>query len=153
MYSTLLFIHSWLRWALLLVGIIVIIRAFTGWFGKKDYLKSDDALSISLIALFHIQLILGLLLFLFFSPIVNTALQNFSAAMKDQQLRFWTLEHSSIMILSIFIAQFGRIKIKKASLAVDKFRNEAIYFTLAYILILSRIPWDQNVRMFRGILE
>lgn len=153
MYSTLLFLHSWLRWALLLVGIIVIIRAFSGWLGNKDYLKSHDAFSISLIALFHLQLILGLLLFFFFSPIVNTAFQNFGAAMKDSQLRFWTVEHGSIMVLSILIAQFGRIKIKKAVLAVDKFRNEAIYFTLAYILILSRIPWDQNARMFRGILE
>jgi hypothetical protein len=74
-------------------------------------------------------------------------------AMKDSQLRYWAVEHIFIMIFSIVIAQFGRIRIKKAHSAINKHRNAAIYFTMAFILILSRIPWDQSIRLFRGIAE
>ena len=153
MYSTLIFIHSWLRWVLLILGLIVIIKAYIGWIGNKKYSASDDTMSISLIALFHTQLIIGLLLYIFFSPLIKSAFQDFGVAMKDSQLRYWAVEHSFIMILSIFIAQFGRIRIKKAHSALNKHRNAAIYFTMALILILSRIPWDQATRLFRGITE
>ena len=150
MYSTFIFIHSWLRWALLILGLIVIIKAYIGWIGNKKYSASDDATSIVLMALFHTQLLIGLLLYLIFSPLTHSAFQDFGAAMKDGQLRYWTIEHSFIMFFSILIAQFGRIRIKKAHSALNKHRNTAIYFTLALILILSRIPWDQTTRLFRG---
>ena len=153
MYTFLIYLHSWLRWVLLFIGLIVIIRSYIGWFGNKNYLKSDNRISIVLVSLFHIQLILGLLLYFFYSPIVRSAFQDFGMAMKDSQLRYWAIEHIFIMIFSVVIAQFGRIRIKKAHSAISKYRNSAIYFTLAFILIISRIPWDQGVRLFRGIVE
>jgi hypothetical protein len=153
MYSVLIFLHSWLRWILLIVGLIVIIKSYAGWFSNKNYLKSDNTMAVILVALFHTQLILGLLLYIFFSPIMQSAFQDFSAAMKDSQLRYWAVEHIFIMLLSIGIAQYGRIRIKKVNLAVSKHRNAAIFFTTAIILVVSRIPWDQAGRMFRGIVE
>lgn len=153
MYTFLIFIHSWLRWILLILGLIVIIKSYIGWFGDKKYLKSDNTMSIILVSLFHIQLILGLLLYFIYSPIVKSAFQDFGMSMKDSQLRYWAVEHIFIMLFSIVIAQIGRMRIKKAHSAINKHRNSAIYFTLAFILILSRIPWDQSARLFRGILE
>ena len=152
MYTFLIFLHSWLRWILLILGLIVIIRSYIGWFGDKSYLKSDNTMSVILVSIFHIQLVLGLLLYFIYSPIVRSAFQDFGMAMKDSQLRYWAVEHIFIMIFSIIIAQVGRVKIKKADSAINKHKNAAIYFTLAFILILSRIPWDQSVRMFRGIV-
>lgn len=153
MYTFLLFIHSWLRWILLLLGIIVLIRSYTGWFGNQMYSKSDNRMSMILVSLFHAQLILGLLLYFFYSPIVKSAFQDFGLAMKDSQLRYWAVEHVFVMFFSIVIAQFGRFRIKKVHSAVNKHRNSAIYFTMAFILIISRIPWDQAHRMLRGWVE
>lgn len=150
MFEILLFIHSWLRWILLLLGIIVIIRSYVGWFGNKNYLQLDNRLSVSLVAVFHIQLVIGLLLYFIFSSITQSAFQNFGLAMKDSQLRYWAVEHIFIMILSVVIAQIGRIQIKKTHSNTNKHRNSAIYFTMALILVLSRIPWDQAIRLFRG---
>jgi len=150
MYQILLFTHSWLRWILLIMGLIVIIKSYIGWFGNKNYLKSDNTMSVALVSLFHIQLVLGLLLYLIFSPIIKSAFQDFGLAMKDSQLRYWAVEHIFIMILSVVVAQIGRIQIKKTHSNTGKYRSSAIYFTMAFILVLSRIPWDQAVRMFRG---
>ncbi|MBR9998206.1 MAG: hypothetical protein KFF73_04505 [Cyclobacteriaceae bacterium] len=150
MYQFILFIHSWLRWFLLLLAIIVIIRAFYGWIGNKDFTISDNKSTIYLVALFHIQLLIGLILYFFLSPITTGALHDFGMAMKYPALRYWAVEHIFIMLLSIIIAQIGRIQIKKAHADRAKFRSSAIYFTLALVLIISRIPWTEAERMIRG---
>jgi hypothetical protein len=151
MYPFLLFLHSWLRWVLLLLAVFVIIRAFYGWMGNKDFTGADNKSTLFLVALFHLQLVIGLVLYFFLSPITTGALQDFGMAMKYGALRYWAVEHIFIMLLSIVIAQIGRIQIKQAHADRAKFRNSAIYFTLALVLILSRIPWTESSRMFRGI--
>jgi len=151
MYQFTLFLHSWLRWILLILAVMVIIRAFYGWIGNKDFLKADNTSSLILVSLFHVQLLLGLILYFFLSPITKGAFQDFGNAMKDSQLRYWAVEHIFIMILSVIIAQIGRIQIKKAHSDQAKFRSSAIYFTLAIVLILSRIPWNESARFFRGL--
>jgi len=151
MYQFTIFIHSWLRWILLILALIVIIRAFYGWFGNRDFLKVDNTSTLILISIFHLQLVIGLLLYIFLSPITQGAFQDFGTAMKDSQMRYWAVEHIFIMILSIAIAQIGRIQIKKTHADKGKFRNSAIYFTLAFLLIVSRIPWDQGYRLIRGL--
>lgn len=151
MYHFILFIHSWIRWIILILGIIVILRSFYGWIGKKDYTRLDNRSSVILLGFFHLQLLLGLLLYLFLSPITKTVFQDFSAAMQNNTLRYWGVEHVFIMLLAIVIAQLGRIRIKKAHADKNKFRNSAIYFTLALMLIVSSIPWNQAERLFRGI--
>jgi hypothetical protein len=150
MYQFVLFLHSWLRWILLIFLLLVIIRSFYGWINNKDFSKKDNTSTIFLVSLFHIQLLLGLILYLFLSPVTKMVFTDFGSAMKDDYLRYWAVEHVFIMILSVIIAQIGRVKIKKAHADRAKFRNGAIYFTLAMMLIISRIPWNESVRMFRG---
>jgi hypothetical protein len=151
MYPFLLFIHSWLRWILLLLAVVVIIRAFYGWIENKDFTGTDNKSTIYLVALFHLQLVIGLILYFFLSPITTGAFQDFGMAMKYSALRYWAVEHIFIMLLSIVIAQVGRVQIRKAHADRSKFRNSAIYFTLALVLILSRIPWTESSRMIRGL--
>jgi hypothetical protein len=151
MYPIVLFLHSWLRWILLIFLAVVILRLFYGWTLNKDFSRKDDRSTLFLVALFHIQLLLGLILYFFLSPITKAAFHDFGAAMKDSYLRYWAVEHIFIMILSVIIAQIGRIRIKKAHSDRAKFRNGAIYFTLSMVLIISRIPWNEAARMFRGL--
>lgn len=152
MYQVILYTHSWLRWVLLLLAIYVIAKSIIGWSGNKNFTTRDDLLSILLISLFHTQLVLGLLLYFFYSPITLPAFSDFGAAMKNSYVRYWAVEHIFIMILSVVIAQVGRIMIKRSHSDRGKFRNSVIYFLLALILILSRIPWTDSARFFRGLL-
>lgn len=149
MYTTLLFIHSWLRWIFLLVALIVIVKSFIGWMGNKEYAKSDNGLAASFVGIMHLQFLLGIILYIFLSPITEAAFQNFGAAMKNPAMRYWAVEHISMMIIALVIAQIGRTKAKKAVESLKKFKTQAIFFTIALILVLSRIPFDQSDRMFR----
>ncbi len=150
-YEIVLFLHSWVRWIILVLGLVVIIKAYSGWFGNKNYSKGDNGMSAAFMGMLHLNLLLGLILYFFLSPYVQSAFNDFGAAMKEASLRFWAVEHILVMIVAVVVAQVGRIKAKKTSLDVDKFKITAIWYTIAMILILSRIPWGETERLIRGL--
>jgi hypothetical protein len=60
----------------------------------------------------HIQFLLGVTLY-FISPIVNYFLHNFSSAMHERAIRFFGMEHITMMLIGIGIYQY-RISQSKA---------------------------------------
>lgn len=148
MYDILLFGHSWLRWLALVFFLIVIVTSLQGMSGDKEYTKGNKTMAASLMGTLHLQLLIGLLLYFFYSPITTTALDNMRIAMKVPAVRYWAVEHISMMVVAVIIAQIGSIRVKKSSLAKKKFKLQAIFYGLALILILSRIPWNE-ARLFR----
>jgi hypothetical protein len=150
-YEIFLFLHSWIRWFILILGLVVIIKAFIGWQGNKPYLKGDNGMSAGFMGLLHLNLLIGFILYIFLSPWTLQAFNDFGAAMKDSYLRFWAVEHILVNIIAVVVAQIGRIKAKKAVDHVAKHKITAIWYTIAFILLLSRIPWQESVRLFRGL--
>ena len=51
--------------------------------------------------------------------------------------------------VGIIIAQVGRTKAKKTYGDTKKFRTQAVFFTIALVLMLSRIPFAEAGRLFR----
>jgi uncharacterized protein YacL len=148
MNEILLTTHSWLRWIILLLAVIVIIKSFIGWKGGKSYTKGDNALSAAFIGTLHLQLLLGLILYFFVSSITQGAFQDFGAAMKNAAQRYWAVEHIFAMILGVVIAQIGRTKSKKSSSDTEKFKKQAIFYLIAILIILSRIPFNEPHRLY-----
>ncbi|MEQ6119272.1 hypothetical protein [Reichenbachiella sp. MALMAid0571] len=149
MYPTIIFIHSWLRWIILALFLIAIVKSFIGYTNQKEYGKGDNALAASLVGTLHLQALIGLLLYFVFSPITTNAFGGDVSPMKDAGIRYWAVEHVFMMVVAIVVAQTGRSKAKKKSNSTDKFKTQAIFFTIAFILILSRIPWSEAGRLFR----
>lgn len=141
MYNTLLFIHSWLRWIILALAVVVLVKSLMGWLNKGNYTKGDNALSASFVGFMHLQLLLGLVLYFVYSPITTNAMKNMGAAMKTPAVRYWAVEHIMMMILAVVIAQIGRSRAKKIQDAVRKHKVSFIFFAIAILLILSRIPF------------
>jgi len=46
MYSGLLIAHSYLRYVVLLLLLIVVLKSFTAWRNKKSFTKGDDKMSL-----------------------------------------------------------------------------------------------------------
>ena len=151
MTDFLLFLHSWTRWIILILGLIVIIQGYSGWKGNKLFLKGHNTRSAIFVGFFHLQVLMGLIIYFALSPVVQTAFEDFGVAMKNSDLRFWAVEHGFIMIVAAVVAQIGRIKIKKAASDVLKHKATFVYFLIALILVLSRIPWNETTRLFRGL--
>ncbi len=149
-YSTLLLIHSWLRWAFLLAALYAIIRSLNGIINNKPFGKEENTAAKILIALTHTMLLLGLVLW-FISPNVQQALsQGASVFMKDKVLRALVMEHPLINIIAVILIQIGRIKSKKAYEDSSKHMRSLVYYGIGLLLILSRIPWGTSP-MLRGM--
>ncbi len=141
MYLTLLYLHSWGRWLVLLAGLWAVARAFSGWQKDRAYLTTDNRSAVFFIGMLHLQLLVGLLLYFVYNPSTAPAFQNFGAAMKNRELRFWAVEHFTMMIAAVAVAQVGRIRSKKALSDLRKHSRAFYAFLFALLLILLMIPW------------
>lgn len=130
LYSVLLIVHSWLRWAVLAAGLVAVARGGAGTQTAGRWFTS----------LLDFQMLLGLLLYFVLSPITGAALDDFGGAMKVPQLRFFAVEHVLGMLIAIALAHVGRGKVSKAP-EHRKARLAAIFYGLALVAILASIPW------------
>jgi hypothetical protein len=142
MYSIVLLLHSWSRWLVIIFGLIAVFRAFGGWQGRRPYLGADNGMGAAFVGSMHLQLLLGLILYLGLSPFGLKAMQAAGgAAMKDPTTRFWGVEHITAMILAVVFAQVGRSLSKKAASPVLKHKRAFVWFTVALVIVLLMIPW------------
>ena len=81
METGLLHLHNLLRYAVIILLIINLLKSFNGWFNKKEYMDSDNKMSLFLMIAAHIQLLLGFGLY-FMSSSVELAMADFGEAMK-----------------------------------------------------------------------
>jgi len=128
-------LHSTLAIILLLALVIAIVITAINYFGSKPYNRK-----IALFGLIsaHLQLVVGLIYYYslgYFSMFS-------SGVMKDPTLRFKLIEHPLTMIIAIVLITVGYSKAKRA--VADYAANKIVFilYTIALILILSRIPWS-----------
>ncbi len=141
MYITLLALHSLTRWLVLVSLLYAIINSYRGWLVNKPWLRSDDIIRHTTATIAHVQLILGGWLY-FISPIVSYFLHNIGTAMHERSIRFFGMEHITMMLIGITVITIGSAKAKRKATDREKFKIQAIWFTIAWIIILSSIPWS-----------
>lgn len=141
MYPLMLTLHSILRWLVLILAIVTLVRALLGWVGKKEWTALDDRLGMLFSSGMDVQVLLGFILYIFLSPLTKGALQDFGAAMSSGVLRYWSVEHILLMVVALVLIHAGRATSKAASQATSKHRRAAIFFGLATLAILLAIPW------------
>jgi hypothetical protein len=141
MYSSALWLHSILRWAVLITGAIAWFRSIGGGTARRAWTSKDDLWGMIFISAVDIQLLVGLLLYIVLSPFTKIAFQDFGGAMANQSLRFWAVEHAAGMLVGIVLAHVGRVRIKKASTDARRHRLAMIFFGLALIVMIVSVPW------------
>jgi hypothetical protein len=154
MYSPLLFLHSWLRWFVLLTGLFALIRAIGGTNGRRSWTAADAKPGLFYIIFLDLQFLIGLALYLFFSPTVQAAFGNIGAAMRNPEYRFFVVEHFVGMFIAIALAHVGRVRSKTAKTDAARFKSAAIFYGLSLLIILLSIPWPGMPAgrvLFRGL--
>ncbi|MBT1702486.1 hypothetical protein [Chryseosolibacter indicus] len=140
MYLPLLASHSLVRWLVLVSLLIAVINAYRGWLSNRRYLKFDDTIRITAVTIAHIQVGIGVWLYLV-SPVVDYFLHNFSHAVHERHIRFFGMEHITMMVIAIIIVTIGSSKTKRRQTDKEKFKTMAIWFTIALVIIFLSIPW------------
>lgn len=140
MYSTILALHSLVRWFVLVSLLFAIFRAFSGWFSSRKFSRLDNTIRHWTATIAHIQLVFGLVLY-FISPIVNYFLHNFSDAVHRREIRFFGMEHSLMMMTAVVVITIGSAKAKRKQTDIEKFKTMALWYGIGLLIILSSIPW------------
>lgn len=135
-------LHNFLRWVILLLLLVAIIKSYSGWQSKKPFAASDRKLWLFTMIAAHITLLLGIYQWLFgrFGALV-TDLPEGTSVMKDTFYRFFWVEHPSIMIIAIVLITLGRGMAKKAVPDTTRYKKAFWYFFIALLLILAAVPW------------
>jgi uncharacterized membrane protein YozB (DUF420 family) len=141
MYATTLFIHSWLRWIVVLVALLAVLRASRGLRAARPWATGDGKLGRLLVGLIDLQFLLGLTLYVFLSPLVRSAFADFGAAMRSAPLRFFAIEHITAMLVAVALAHIGHARVLRAR--EDRKRHKNALFGSAGFLLLALIgmPW------------
>ncbi len=130
-YEILKSAHSGWRYLVLLLLILAIINALTGWMGNKSYTEGNRKLNVFTLISAHIQFVFGIVLY-FLSPLTK-------GPMADTLYRYWKVEHISMMLIAIVLITVGNAKSKKGVTGVAKHKSIAIFFGLALIVIGAAI--------------
>lgn len=134
MYNGILIAHSYLRYIILIMLIVVIFTSLVGMLNKKPFSDTDNKLSLILFISTHLQLLLGLILF-FISP----AVQFSGEAMKDPSTRYWLVEHNTAMIIAIVFITLARTTSKKMASSEARHKRMLIFNLIALVIIIAAI--------------
>jgi heme A synthase len=137
MYTLVLTLHSWLRWLALLAGVLAIYSVLS----EREGSGRSDRWGLVLMIALDVQLLLGVLLYVALSPFTAEAMRDFGAAMKNPGLRFFAVEHVTLMLGAVVLAHVGRVMARKAKTADARRMRLLMCFGLATLLMLLAIPW------------
>ncbi len=143
MYTGLLHTHNMFRWLVLIILVVSVSFAVSGWLKKSNWSKRDSVTGLLLTIFMDIQFLVGIILYAFVSPLTKAAFAGFGAAMKNADLRFYAVEHILIMVIALVLVHVGKVKTKKAVAPWKKHRAAAIFYGISLLLILAGIPWNR----------
>ena len=115
---------------------------FFGFLSKKEYTPKMFQLALLTLIITHIQFLIAIVLYFTSSRFSLWAEVGISEVMKTSVHRLYLVEHPFVNILAIAIITIGYSKHKRKRLSNSKFKTLSISYLIAFVLILSRIPWD-----------
>ena len=134
-------IHSYWAYLVLAILIFTVVNAIIGLKQKKEFTDKDLRLGLFTLIVSHIQLLIGFAWY-FMSPWYKALKDDAVSVMANKELRLLAVEHPITMILAIVLITIGWSKHKKKTEDTAKFKTFSVFYGVALLLILSRIPWS-----------
>ena len=148
MYNTIQTLHSYWAYILLLILLLASLNALYKTVTDKEYEAKDFRISLFTLIVSHIQLLIGLVLY-FASPRLRLFSElGMGEIMKDSAHRLYLIEHPLINMIAVALITIGYSKHKKKLTSASKLKIIAIFYTIALVLFLSRIPWSTWVNSY-----
>lgn len=135
MHVGLLHTHSALRYVILILLVAVIIIAISGLLKNRRFSALDNRMSLFLFIATHVQLLVGILLYIV--SYTNNGRVQFR--MGDAMYRYFAVEHLLIMLVAIVLITLGRTGLKKLNNDQAKHRRMLIFNGIALVIILGTV--------------
>ena len=140
MYPTVLTIHSWLRWAALLLGVIATFNAYRHRAETAERPRGQRWDWSFMLAL-DLQALFGLLLYFGLSPFTREAIGNAGMALRDPGLRFWAITHVAMMCVALVAVRIGRVFAIGERTSRARRNGRYVCFGIAVLAMVVGVPW------------
>ncbi|HZH02603.1 MAG TPA: hypothetical protein VEY30_02395 [Myxococcaceae bacterium] len=140
-YTMTLWVHSWLRWAVLGLGMAAVGRALLGWRSRRPWGVGDRRLQLAFVTSVDIQFLLGLLLYFVLSPLTPKSGEAWRASMRVPWLRFFAIEHTFTMLLAVATFHVASVLSRKAPDDAGRHRRWWVGVAAGLLIIAVGIPW------------
>jgi hypothetical protein len=140
MYQLIKELHSLSAYIVLAVLIAAVLNAVIGFLKKKEFKVNDLRISLFALIFSHLQLLLGLLLYLS-TPRLQMWGEGFKIVMKDKTLRLVLVEHPLMVLIAVTLITIGWSQHKKQVAPQRKFGKIALFYGIALVAVLSMLPW------------
>ncbi|HZW63323.1 MAG TPA: hypothetical protein VFF15_06735 [Flavobacteriaceae bacterium] len=142
MYETVKILHSYWAYLVLLILVLATFNALAKFFGNKAFSAKDLRITLFALIVSHIQLVLGFVLY-FISPRLSLFSESgMGEVMKNAVNRLYLVEHPLVNIIAIILITIGYSSHKKKENSKTKFKTITVFYGIALVLFLSRIPWN-----------
>ena len=138
MYESFLFMHSWLRWAVLVSVLVLFARATWSSFRAREFKDSDLVTAFGHV--FGCQVLLGISLWISMSPNSRVAFRDWSLVSQSPIVFFWTIRHPLTMVSAFVIFNAGCFRARRSQ-ALCQAKSYAQTLCAVVLTILSAIPW------------
>jgi hypothetical protein len=153
-FSILLALHSFLRWAIIIVLLVNIFNSIAH--KSKPYSKLDRNWNLRLVIVTHTTFLIGLIQY-FFGNKGFALVQQFGMkeVMKTANLRFWVVEHFTGMLIAVILITIAS-SVSKKTFVTDAAKHKKLMwlYVIAFVVIMASIPWPfrfNEIPWFRGM--
>ncbi len=135
-------IHSsWALFTLLMLAGVILQHLF-GFFSKRKYRRELDLrLALFAMVVYVLQILLGIITYLTSPHFHYFKDEGMGYIMKNPDLRLIFVEHPTVNLIALLFMLYGFKRMFYQIESRRKFLSIVIFYGLAFILVLSRIPW------------
>ncbi|MBK6938044.1 MAG: hypothetical protein IPH18_15055 [Chitinophagaceae bacterium] len=140
MYNGMLHLHSLLRWIILILLLVAVIRNFTD--RHKAFTPGHKKVALFTLICADLLLLVGLYQWVVGDwGLMHIQNGGMSGVMKNPVWRFFAIEHFAGMLIAIILIHVGYTYTKKNISDSIKHKRVLLYYGLALLIILISIPW------------
>ena len=140
MYPILLVVHSWVRWAVVLTALALLLSSLAGWVRAAPVRRLHTATVDAFLGTLYLQVLLGVALYAL-SPLVRTAWSDPGAAMANAPLRFFMVEHQFAALLTVGLAHVGLKRARNREDPRHRHRTALLVSGFCLLFLVTVIPW------------
>ncbi|MFT4735577.1 MAG: hypothetical protein ACI9DJ_001613 [Algoriphagus sp.] len=138
MYQILLNLHHYLAYVVLILLAWAIINGIIGTYTAKVWENNHRKVNLFALIAVHTMLLLGISLL-----VLAMGNADMAAVIKTAAGRKQYMEHPVIGIIAAVLVTIGNVRSKKAIGNGKKFKNTMIFYGLALVIVLSRLPFEK----------
>ena len=133
----LLYLHSALRYLLIVLLMWSLYTAVVGLIKQKEYTTGVKRVHLSTRILLNVQMVIGLILY--FAMGYFQLLDEVSSL--SDQARFFTIVHITGMIIGISLINVGYHLAAKSETDRRKYKRITLFYGIGFLIIFMMIPW------------